>query len=204
VGEKGAERLHASVAIEDKAAMHQAIRDSPSWAIFMHLVNSLDAEGRYYVLNAMTNQLRYPNSSTHYFCTVLLLMFADASNEFLREQITRVLLERINTLRPHPWGLLVTFFELIKNPEYRFWDCEFTRIAPEIKKLLESLHRRCAGLGASTPGETQLPNTATGNPPAAPAPAPAAPSVAVPSTQSAPAATGGQTYPQNRATNRKH
>ena len=32
------------------------------------------------------------------------------------EQITRVLLERLIVNRPHPWGLLITFIELIKNP----------------------------------------------------------------------------------------
>lgn len=36
--------------------------------------------------------------------------------EIVQEQITRVLLERLIVNRPHPWGLLITFIELIKNP----------------------------------------------------------------------------------------
>lgn len=32
----------------------------------------------------------------------------------IQEQITRVLLERLIVNRPHPWGLLITFIELIK------------------------------------------------------------------------------------------
>lgn len=34
--------------------------------------------------------------------------------EMIQEQITRVLLERLIVNRPHPWGLLITFIELIK------------------------------------------------------------------------------------------
>lgn len=36
----------------------------------------------------------------------------------IQEQITRVLLERLIVNRPHPWGLLITFIELIK---VTFW-----------------------------------------------------------------------------------
>lgn len=38
----------------------------------------LDTEGRYLFLNALANQLRYPNSHTHYFSCVLLYLFAEA------------------------------------------------------------------------------------------------------------------------------
>jgi hypothetical protein len=38
--------------------------------------------------------------------------------------------------RPHPWGLLVTFIELIKNPAFKFWNHEFVRCAPEIEKYV--------------------------------------------------------------------
>ena len=30
--------------------------------------------------------------------------------------------------RPHPWGLLVTFIELIKGEEYNFWEHRYTPI----------------------------------------------------------------------------
>lgn len=48
--------------------------------------------------------------------------------------ISRVLLERLIVNRPHPWGLLITFIELIKNPAYKFWTHEFVHCAPEIEK----------------------------------------------------------------------
>lgn len=89
---------------------------------------------RYLFLNAIANQLRYPNSHTHYFSCCLLYLFAEANSEAVQEQITRMLLERLIVNRPHPWGLLITFIELIKNPIYKFWTHEFVHCAPEIEK----------------------------------------------------------------------
>ncbi|XP_015520502.1 CCR4-NOT transcription complex subunit 1 isoform X1 [Neodiprion lecontei] len=111
--------------------------------IFQNLAVDLDTEGRYLFLNAIANQLRYPNSHTHYFSCTLLYLFAEANTEAIQEQITRVLLERLIVNRPHPWGLLITFIELIKNPTYNFWKHEFVHCAPEIEKLFESVARSC-------------------------------------------------------------
>lgn len=102
--------------------------------IFQHLITTLDTEGRYLFLNAIANQLRYPNSHTHYFSSAILYLFAVAASEQIQEQITRVLVERLIIMRPHPWGLLVTFIELIKNPIFKFWQHDFVRCAPEIEK----------------------------------------------------------------------
>ncbi|XP_057511675.1 uncharacterized protein LOC130793815 isoform X2 [Actinidia eriantha] len=113
--------------------------------IFQTLIMDLDTEGRYLFLNAVANQLRYPNNHTHYFSFILLYLFAESNQEIIQEQITRVLLERLIVNRPHPWGLLITFIELIKNPRYNFWSRSFTRCAPEIEKLFESVSRSCGG-----------------------------------------------------------
>ncbi|KAK9274352.1 hypothetical protein L1049_019166 [Liquidambar formosana] len=113
--------------------------------IFQALIVDLDTEGRYLFLNAVANQLRYPNNHTHYFSFILLYLFADSDQEIIQEQITRVLLERLIANRPHPWGLLITFLELIKNPRYNFWNRSFIRCAPEIEKLFESVSRSIGG-----------------------------------------------------------
>lgn len=47
--------------------------------IFQSLIGDLDTEGRYLFLNAIANQLRYPNSHTHYFSFILLYSFAEAN-----------------------------------------------------------------------------------------------------------------------------
>lgn len=117
--------------------------------IFQGLATVLDEEGRYFFLNAVANQLRYPNNHTHYFSCILLFLFAEAQSEIVREQITKVLLERLIVHRPHPWGLLITFIELIKNPRYNLLDHEFTKCAPEIESLFESVARSCMQNAAS-------------------------------------------------------
>jgi len=119
-----------------------SLGESPEMEVFKKLME-LDDHGRYTCLNAIANQLRYPSSHTHYFSCVMLFLFNETKDEGVKEQITRVLLERLITQRPHPWGLLITFIELIKNAKYRFWSHPFTRCATEIEKVFENVARSC-------------------------------------------------------------
>ena len=52
--------------------------NSPAMDVFQRMASDLDTEGRYLFLNALANQLRYPNNHTHYFSCVLLYLFAEA------------------------------------------------------------------------------------------------------------------------------
>ncbi|CAG2231245.1 CNOT1 [Mytilus edulis] len=131
------------------------IAHSAHMDIFQNLGVDLDTEGRYLFLTAIANQLRYPNSHTHYFSCTLLYLFVEANIEAIQEQITRVLLERLIVNRPHPWGLLITFIELIKNPQFKFWNHEFVHCAPEIEKLFESVARSCMQPKSGGTGNTQ-------------------------------------------------
>jgi CCR4-NOT transcription complex subunit 1 len=115
---------------------------TPEMDVLLKLMD-FDDRGRYICLNAIANQLRYPSSHTHYFSCVMLYLFSESKNIAVKEQVTRVLLERLILHRPHPWGLLVTFIELIKNQAYGFWNYPFTRCATEIEKVFESVARSC-------------------------------------------------------------
>ena len=159
--------LHALVlavgarAVEDIAAAPEAVTltRGAHMDLFQHLAAALDTEGRYLLVTALANQLRYPNSHTQYFSCVLLFLFAEAPREIVQEQITRVLLERLIVNRPHPWGLLITFIELIQNRAYNFWSHDFVHCASEIERLFESVARSCMtasrvpgdGVGAAPP-----------------------------------------------------
>mmetsp|Transcript_118346 Transcript_118346/g.204768 ORF Transcript_118346/g.204768 Transcript_118346/m.204768 type:complete len:456 (-) Transcript_118346:104-1471(-) len=129
-------------------------QNNPSLEIFMYLAHHFDYEGRYLFLSAIANHLRYPNTHTHYFSCVLLYLFADTHEEVVREQITRVLLERLIVHRPHPWGLLITFIELIKNRRYEFWNHSFVKCAPEVEKLFQSVAFTCLGTTIDRQSET--------------------------------------------------
>jgi len=118
------------------------IAHTPEIEVLQKLME-FDEKGRYISLNAIANNLRYPSSHTHYFSCVMLFLFSEAKDDGVKEQVTRVLLERLIVNRPHPWGLLITFIELIKNTRYQFWQHPFIRCATEIEKLFESVARSC-------------------------------------------------------------
>ncbi|CAF5032199.1 unnamed protein product, partial [Rotaria sp. Silwood1] len=120
--------------INNKQPLMSSITHTAHMDIFQNLAVDLDTEGRYLFLNAMANHLRYPNTHTHYFSYTILYLFAEANSEALQEQIVRVLLERLVANRPHPWGLLVTFLELVRNPNLKLWSREFMSISPDVKR----------------------------------------------------------------------
>ncbi|ODV95699.1 hypothetical protein PACTADRAFT_58766 [Pachysolen tannophilus NRRL Y-2460] len=110
------------------------------------IYESGSVELQYQILEAITNQLRYPNAHTHWFSCILIYFFSYASlwgsnRENIQELIARVLLERTIANRPHPWGLLITFTELLKNSEYAFFELGFTKSKPEFETLFGSLLR---------------------------------------------------------------
>ncbi|KAI7857086.1 CCR4-Not complex component, Not1-domain-containing protein [Circinella umbellata] len=117
---------------------NQEIEEQPAIIAYKRLLTEMSSEGRYILLNSVADHLRYPNSHTCFFSKTLLHLFATQSEE-LKEQITRVLLERLIVNRPHPWGLLATFIGLIKSPG--FWDHEFIRCAPDIERLFDNVSR---------------------------------------------------------------
>lgn len=146
VGVRAVDSIHEkSQRISMDTIAHTAFMD-----IFQNLAVSLCTEGKYLLFNAIANQLRYPNSHTHYFSCTLLYLFLEANSEQIQEQITRILFERLVALRPHPWGLLITFIELIRNPRYGFWKHDFVRCAPEIERLFMSVANSCS-VGSAMP-----------------------------------------------------
>jgi len=131
------------IGIQAISAMNQKPENTSTkdivFDIYMQLMK-FDSEGRYYILNAIVNQLRYPNRHTQYFSSLLLKLFIEAEEEIVQEQITRVLLERLVINKPHPWGLLYTFIELIKNQKYKFWEHKnFIKCAPEIEEIFNNV-----------------------------------------------------------------
>src|SRR5690606_36305796 len=74
---------------------------------------------------------------TQYFSTLLLYIFAQAqglkNEDEVRSQISRVLVERLVVQRPHPWGLIYTLLELLRNSNYDFWNLAFVKSSPEVR-----------------------------------------------------------------------
>ena len=79
----------------------------------------LSSETRLCLLNSIVNELRYVNAHTYFYSWMVIFLFNDI-DESVQEQITRILIERLQTHEPHPWGLCITFRELLQNPKYAF------------------------------------------------------------------------------------
>ncbi|KAL4800477.1 CCR4-Not complex component, Not1-domain-containing protein [Aspergillus venezuelensis] len=135
---QGAVSVNAS-----KGNIRTAFESSPHSALLEKLAKTLRPEARYYLLSAMANQLRYPNSHTYFFSFAILRLFGtdytEQDESDIRQQIIRVLLERLIVHRPHPWGLIITLQELLQNGSYAFFHLPFILAAPEIGRLFDAL-----------------------------------------------------------------
>ena len=130
---------HAVSANGPKGGAGTVLDHPPHSTLMERLAKVLRPEARYYLLSAMANQLRYPNSHTYYFSLTILQLFgvdySEQQNSDIRQQIIRVLLERLIVHRPHPWGLIITLQELLQNRSYTFFRLPFIQAAPEVSFL---------------------------------------------------------------------
>ncbi|KAI9261911.1 CCR4-Not complex component, Not1-domain-containing protein [Helicostylum pulchrum] len=135
------QQLAFYVGTKAKLDTTQSLSENPAIQIYKHLLSHLPtSHERYLLVNAIVDHLRYPNSHTYFFSMTLLHLFS-TQTEFIKELITRVLLERLIVNRPHPWGLLTTFIQLIKEPhftDHEFIQCSMLHSA-DIKRLFENV-----------------------------------------------------------------
>jgi CCR4-NOT transcription complex subunit 1 len=114
--------------------------DSAAARLMVRLVKDLHPEAKFHFISAIANQLRYPNTHTHFFSYALLHLFGPPNDDEevleIQQTITRVLLERLLVHRPHPWGLIITLLEILKNRIYAFWDLPFVKAAPEVREIM--------------------------------------------------------------------
>ncbi|KAJ6180807.1 hypothetical protein N7519_011268 [Penicillium mononematosum] len=133
----------AAVEHASKGNTRSAFENSTHAALLEKIAQVLRPESRYYLLSAMANQLRYPNSHTYFFSFTILRLFgvdySEQDDSDIRQQIIRVLLERLIVHRPHPWGLIITLQELLQNRSYSFFRLPFIQAAPEIGRLFDAL-----------------------------------------------------------------
>lgn len=133
--------IGVSSVAQAKAASGSALFNpaAPGVALIRQLAVELEPEGQYLLLNSLTLHLRYPNAHTHWFICLFLHLFVEVHDDLFGEVLTRVLLERFIVHRPHPWGALVAFIELLKNHKYGFWERKFVTAVPEIAALLNNV-----------------------------------------------------------------
>ena len=92
--------------------------------LFQQMIEKLSQATSLRLLNSIVNELRYPNSHTYSSCLLLNSLFVN-TNQTVQEQIQRILFERLQSHRPHPWGLSINFRELVQNRFYGFMSNQF-------------------------------------------------------------------------------
>ena len=98
---------------------------------FKQIVHTLNDSTRLVFLNSIVNELRFPNNHTFYFSCIILFIYAEAGREIIQQQISQIFLERLQTCGPYPWGLMISFRELIQNPKFAFMRKQYIRDHPQ-------------------------------------------------------------------------
>lgn len=103
-------------------------------------LSKLDVGARDSLLNAMFDEVRYPNTYTHYFMMLLLHIMKESTIPMIQEQIYRILMERLMIQPPHPWGLKILFYELQQNPIYDIENKPFVKNFQEVENFSKQTH----------------------------------------------------------------
>ncbi|KAF8821465.1 hypothetical protein IE077_001998 [Cardiosporidium cionae] len=116
---------------------------TPTIKLFQRLVYAIDEDGMYFLISSLVDHLTYPTTHTYFYSHLLLWLFYESTDVLPREQIAAVLLERLITFSPHPWGLKVTFIELTQNPRYNFWKCPLVHENLCMQRLFKLISQKC-------------------------------------------------------------
>ncbi|GAA6057943.1 hypothetical protein JCM3770_004447 [Rhodotorula araucariae] len=104
-------------AINSHKARHGSVAfdaDGPAARLLRELIRDADPAGRYSLLSALANALRWPNAHSNWATAALLDVFATGSDDE-RESVLRVVLERATTSRPVPFGVTHSLTQLLHS-----------------------------------------------------------------------------------------
>ncbi|KAF4122680.1 CCR4-NOT transcription complex subunit 1 [Geosmithia morbida] len=139
IGNVAAERL------DQPGALANLTGSEPEVVMLSMLVHEVPPVVRYYLLSSIANQLRAPSGQSEFFTHALLYIFGKDMNDpeetELRQDITRILLERLGGIWPHPWGLMATVMELLKNQKYQFFELPFIKADHEVTERFMTVLR---------------------------------------------------------------
>lgn len=130
---------------KQKTSTHAVFNTQSSYFVILrNLIHEGSEEVKFHIIEAMCYQLRYPNAHTCWFnYCVRMLFISDQWNEndkiIIQEIIIRCLLERLITNKPHSWGVVVTFIEMLQSNEVKLLELECIKNIPEIKMIFHNL-----------------------------------------------------------------
>ncbi|KAJ8130528.1 hypothetical protein O1611_g3100 [Lasiodiplodia mahajangana] len=110
------------------------------------IVHELPPEGRFFFLSNIIDRLRHPGPLTEYYTHVILDLFGQDMNDpeeaDIRQQIIRVILERLAGFWPQPWGLMTVILELTKDQKYMFFDQPFIKADRDVAEQFMAIARQ--------------------------------------------------------------
>lgn len=132
--------------VGDATVRAPALRNN-AFRFLQRLLALLQPQHAYHLLGAIANQLRYPNAHTIFFSKAMTSLIRSpvpggngsgngAAGEFVKELILRVLCERIQRTQVQPWGLIVTWVEILLNPKYKLFECRALAENPSVNNML--------------------------------------------------------------------
>ncbi|CCW70292.1 unnamed protein product [Phytomonas sp. Hart1] len=136
--------------------------------LYRYLCKNFSTKHRYHFFCACANHLRYPNIQTNFFSKVIFALFLPSPNVdnhtqiCIQEQITRVVAEKTVIVQPHPWGVLSTFVELMRNPKFKFWEKSFIH-TPFLDQIFIKLRRTLEARSASVATSNNIPAATVSN-----------------------------------------
>lgn len=78
---------------------------------------------------------------------MLTHLFTEVKDDSFKEVTIKVLLERVVCQRPHPWGIIMTITELLRDPRCDVMNNKFMRTFPEISAILRKINSHVNGNG---------------------------------------------------------
>lgn len=135
------------VGLENQKMSSSAVFNTKSsyFTLLFNLIHDGTIELKYQVIQAMVEQLRFPNIHTYWFSYTLKIMFSseDWGEQLIdvQEIILRNLLERIIVNKPHAWGVSVLFSQFIRDKKTNLLELPFVKNLPEIENILAPLYK---------------------------------------------------------------
>ena len=111
---------------------NNSMTNSPSMSIFKHLSHELDARGTLSLSQCHGKSTSISEQSFLLLFLCDLVSVLGSQGRFGQGTDHKSTSGTSIVHRPHPWSLLCTLLELIRNKRYNFWSHSFTQCATEI------------------------------------------------------------------------
>ncbi|KAL3238319.1 CCR4-NOT core subunit CDC39 [Nakaseomyces bracarensis] len=159
--------LHTGIeaGLENEKTSSNAIFNTKSsyYTLLFSIMHEGSLEIKYQVIQAIIEQLRYPNIHTYWFSFVIEEMFTSTKwgeqLDVVQEIILRALLERLVVNRPHAWGVTVMMRTLVNHKDINLLELNCVKKIPEIELIFRQVVKHSEGAvvmeNASTEAQLQ-------------------------------------------------